>query len=223
MGWGLSAPTQWSARASLIDVGVRADATWPGVTNLSGAVDAASNGGTLKLASKGFVVEAPRVLRNPLTLDRIDGSVGWQPGADGMRVVLHDLKLANADLAATLDGEWRSLANGPGAVDLKAVVPRANVTRITQALAAHMPSEALAHWLRNAFPAGALSDGRVAIAGDLAEFPFAGASKGKFTGEGKFVEGSFVPHDGWPMFTAVNGTAKIDRAHVAIDIQRARR
>ncbi|MBS0321918.1 MAG: TIGR02099 family protein [Proteobacteria bacterium] len=218
---GLAAPTRWSARASLVDVGVRADATWPGVTNLSGSVDAASTGGTLKLASKGFVVDAPRVLRNPLTLDRIEGTVAWQPTAEGMRVELRNVALASADLATTLTGQWHALPSGPGAVDIKAQIPRANLTRITQALSAHVPSVPLAHWLRTAFPAGTLADGHVAVVGDLAEFPFAAPSKGTFTGEGKITGATFVPYDGWPTFSAVDGVARIDRAHVTVEVAHA--
>ena len=139
-----------SRRAGRFDrLGVNAQDIFPGANGVSGSFDADEAKGTLKLASQNASLNLPRVFADPIELDSASGGVRWERGGDAWQVTLNDLAFANGHAAGTAAGAWRSLAAGPGAIDLKAHLTRANVEQLYHYLPLHTHS-AVREWLKRA-------------------------------------------------------------------------
>jgi uncharacterized protein (TIGR02099 family) len=213
------APSTWRARAAMLGVGLSAEGRAPGAANVSGSFDVADGHGTLHLASAGATLDAPHALRAPLVLDHVDGDVTWQRAANGLQVTLANLAVANADIAASVNGTWQAQGDGPGSADFKVQLAHASVARVLQYPAPGVGGP-VHDWFLQRFTAGTLTDAHIAVAGNVAEFPFAAPHHGTFTADGKFGGVTFAVGPEWPPFTAVDGMVRVDRMHVATDITR---
>ena len=215
------APTSYAAEVEAIDVGIASGGAVPGIAGLSARVQADERGGTAKLGSRATTIAMPRVFSAPIALDTLAGTVRWRSGDTGPVVELDGVAFANADAAGTAGGSWRAAKSGPGVVDLKAQLTRADA----RGMARYLPSvldPALRDWLRAAVPAGTSDDARLVLRGDLAQFPFVDPRKGTFSVAVR-VRGATLDYaEGWPAITDIDGEVRVEGAKLAIDAARGR-
>lgn len=218
MQWGgdLAAPRTFEASGRFAEIGFAAQESMPGVTGLSGSIEATERDGTIKLNSRALGLHWPRVFAQVLTMDSAQGQVRWRKSGEGYAVGIEQLAVANADAAGVVNGEYRTQADGPGAVDGSVQFSRLEAAELYR----YVPAPAGAgvrEWLRTSLLAGGSSDSRVKLVGNLADFPFADPKKGQFTASMKAqgVTLDYAAH--WPRLTGFDGEVKLDGPHVVVE------
>lgn len=201
----LEAPTRYSAKAVFSGLGVRAHGKLPGFSNLSGSVDLDEGGGTLLLSGRHTAFDLPLIMRNPVGFDTLEAAASWQRRDGRVHLTLSRVAFANADVAGNVSGNYESAPDGPGRVDLTGSLERANA-RAVHLYLPRIVGEATHDWLRDALRAGAVSDVRLRLKGDLAHFPFADERQGLFhiTGRAHGVRLAYAA--GWPEAEELGGT-----------------
>ncbi len=210
------APLHWNAHATLAEVGAKAHDGWPGLTRLSGSVDGGDQKGAVKLTTRTGALELPGTLSEPVRFERLDGELRWQRDEARTRVEFDDVAFANADAAGAFSGHWQSLPQGPGEIDVKAQLTRANVARVADYLPSSFAPR-VRDWLRRALVKGNASNLQMAVQGNLAEFPFLTAKQGTMT-LAAHVEGATLDYaNGWPQIDGIDANVHIDRSHVRVE------
>jgi uncharacterized protein (TIGR02099 family) len=212
----IDAPVAYDIGADFSDFGVLAQNALPGLRGLVGRVTATQTGGELKLTGRSTAVDLPRVFIEPVALESFAADVSWQRKQEQTIVQLERVEFANADAAGTASGSWRSLAHGPGEIDLVAQLSRAD-PRGAHKYLPRMVSERARAWLARALVDGSATDTRLKLAGDLARFPFADGKSGQFvvTTKAKGVTLDYAPD--WPAIGGIDGQLRVDGVRLTVD------
>ncbi len=212
----IAGPTAFDASANFAGLGFAQQDAIPGVTGLSGSIVATDHDGTIKLNSRALAVHWPQLFAQTLALDTAKGQLRWRKSAEGYAVQVEQLALANADVAGVVNGEYRTIADAPGAVDGTAQFSRLDAAQLYR----YVPLAAGAgvrEWIRTSLLAGGSSDVRLKVSGNLADFPFADGKKGQFTATAKAqgVTLDYATH--WPQLTGLDGEVRVDGARISVD------
>ncbi|MEO9135245.1 MAG: YhdP family protein [Casimicrobiaceae bacterium] len=223
LGWtgAADAPTRYSVKADFQHVGITSRDALPGAANLSGSVDVNERGGKLRLAGNDATVTLPKLFAEPIRFDSVKGDVSWTRGGGETQVQWKDVVFANADASGASAGMWRSHPTGPGDVDLKAQLTRANLAGAHRYLPVNA-APAVRDWLRRALVKGTSSDATLAIAGDLALFPFPQGKGGQFQLAVNAHDATLDYADRWPPITDIAAEVRIDGSKLLIDASSAR-
>jgi uncharacterized protein (TIGR02099 family) len=220
-------------------------AALPGVSNLSGTIDASDRGGSLNIASKQLALALPAWFAEAdLPFDELGLRARWSyPQADQLLVEVDGFDFSQGSLKGSLSGshllplnEGRDGVKGPGSADFTGAIDGFDIGRIGRwlPLATH---EGLRDWLTGALQGGTLHEARVRLRGELAHFPFradnaAERGRGEFRVSGRIEDGKldYAPAhrapDGksplWPLAENINGSIVFDRARMEIHADTAR-
>jgi len=213
------APSRLSAKSRFSDLALRARGDAPGFAGLSGSIEATLDKGKLHLAARKAELELPRIFHDPrIALDTLNGDLEWErDAARGLAVRVSSLSFANAHASGNLFGNYARRDEGPGVIDLSAVLSRADGT----ALARYLPQppllkEELRNWLARAILAGESSDVRVRLRGDLRQFPFTDPASGQFQVSARIDKGVLDYADGWPRIHDIVGELNFEREKMEI-------
>jgi len=178
----------------------------PGVSGLTGRIQADRNGGKLDLDSAAVAFAVPRQFDEPLNFQSLKGRAAWSyPGGRAL-VRLERLAFANADLAGTASGSYQVTEQGPGIIDLTAAVAHADARAVPK----YVPLVAgpqTRKWLSSAFEAGMARDATFRVQGNLSDFPYDKPGKTGVFDVSATLDGvrlMFAP--GWPSVDAIRGT-----------------
>jgi len=210
------APQRYRASGTLANVGVSAHDDLPGVSGVTGRLEASEAKGSLVLDSRDLAVVIPRVFVGPLTFDTAVAHIGWTHAADATSVRVDDAAFNNADFAGTAAGTWHSLPSGPGTVDLRAQLTRASV----EPLQRYMPNQLHARvreWLTRALVKGTSNDVRLTLRGNLAEFPFPQGRNGQFAATIKAHDATLDYAEHWPPLREVEADVRFDGSRLVIE------
>jgi uncharacterized protein (TIGR02099 family) len=214
----------------------------PGLRGATLSLEATERGGQSRLVIRDGAVQLPGVFEDPqLPLQALEADLAWtvDAGADGappaVVVQVRDLQVRNADLEMRLGGSWRTGPGQgfgvgqrlPGVLELQGRLLRGDPARVARYLPLGVPAHARSYVAR-AFSEGRLSDGEVAVQGDLWRFPFVDGGPGTFRLQAR-VQGlryAYLPSEAdwvspWPAMTAVTGVLEFDRAALRIRDARA--
>lgn len=213
------APKTFAAEAEAVELGIAPSGGVPGVTGLSARLQADERGGSVRIASRRTAFALPRTFAAPISFDTLNGVLRWRGAFDS--VELESLAFANPDAAGTATGTWRAAGSGPGVVDLKV-----QLSRIDQrAIVRYLPlatSDGLRGWLGSALTAGTLDGAKLAVQGDLANFPFRDPKQGRFTVTTNVRGGGLTYAAGWPAVREVDAELRIDGSALTLAARRAR-
>ena len=151
----------------------------PGASGVSGSFTFDEKRGDLKLDSRDMQVVVPRVFADPLTFDSATGKVSWSRADEGLRLAFDDVRFATPHTSGSANGTWRARAKGPGMLDLKAQLGRAEAVHIYRYLPLTLDPH-VRDWLRLGITRGTATEAKMALSGDLADFPFANPKRGQF-------------------------------------------
>ena len=215
------APTTFNATADFADIGLVAQDAFPGTTGLSGRLEATNEGGEIRIAGSKVTLDLPRVLAAPIAFDTLQSVVKWEHRDGNTKVKLEQLEIANADLSAGASGTYRTLASGPGEIEIVAHASRGDARQVHRYLPKTIGA-VTRHWLETALMDGSAVDARLKIAGNLADFPFANGKGGKltFTTKAKAVRLAYT--EGWPAIDGIDADVRIDGTRLTIDAARGR-
>ncbi len=155
----------------------------PAVNNLSGAISADQNGGTLHLKGAQVALDFPTLFRAPLQLDRIEGQAHWRllPGG-GWRIHTEELIAANADLQTRtrLRLDLPAERGESPFLDLQTDFHDGEVTSTHRYLPVGIMPKGVVSWLDRSLQSGRVSAGSCLVRGRLRDFPYAKDQVGRF-------------------------------------------
>jgi uncharacterized protein (TIGR02099 family) len=206
------APAKVGLRMRFADLGLRATGAVPGFSGLSGSVEATDQRGSLALASRKAALELPRIFPDPnIPFDSLAGQIEWERGRDGgVAVRIASITFANEHASGNVYGTYARHGAGPGTIDLSGVLNRADGRQVGRYLPTILP-EAPRKWLTRGILAGAASDVRVRIRGDLRDFPFVDPAKGQFQVTARVERAVLDYAEGWPRIDNIVGDLNFER------------
>ncbi len=216
-----TAPASFAASGRFANLGLAAQERWPGLSGVSGSFEATQKGGSVKLASRAATIELPRVFEERVALDSVQGRIVWEHADGETAITLEGLAFANAYIAGSASGTYRTAAEGPGTIDLTGQLARADLREAYRYLPVTLPPAARA-WLRRSLADGTASDGRLKLSGNLADFPFADAKKGQFQVAVKGQGVTLDYADQWPSLNEVDGELRIDGPRLTVEARSGR-
>ena len=190
-------PAKYDIRAGFSQLGVRETDALPGVSNLSGTVEANEKRGALRIVDQGTRFELERIFEQPLVFDRFGGQVSWTHADGEYDIRLSALNFANADLAGTLQGGYQTQGAGRGIIDLTGALSRADVRKIASYLPLRLGSSTR-DWLGSSLVGGHADEVKLRMKGALQDFPFDRSSKGVFEVKVRGKGGILQYAQGWP-------------------------
>ena len=197
-------PAAYALRGRFHELSLRRQGAIPGFSGFSGNIDGNEKGGTLHVTTQKATLEMPQLFGERLQFDTLSGQLAWLQVPGGTELRFSNFAYANADLAGTLFGIYRTVADGPGVADLTGHLSRSRAQRVT----AYLPltvAKSSRGWLDRAFTAGSSGDVRFRLKGDLNHFPFADERNGLFEVAAKISGGTLHYGEGWPRITGIEG------------------
>jgi uncharacterized protein YhdP len=202
-------PGDFKVRARLIDVSVQSTGGQPGVSHVSGNVQADQRGGSLAVDAQQFGLALSSVFERPLQLQTVQAAVHWVRDGQHTAVTIDRLHIDDPDLAGTVSGSLELDGARAGRARLVGLLDRIEVPGIPRFLPLLVGREAR-DWLQSALHAGHARQVRLNLDGDLQAFPFARPGSGVFQVHIP-VEGMRLDYGvGWPALTGVRGSVDFD-------------
>lgn len=155
-------------------LGIDASSNSPGLLGLSGSLRAHHSGGQVLLASDHLTLDAPQWLRQPITLNRIAGTVAWQAQPQHWQISSHDLSLDSPDFATRSAFDLRLPHDGssPHLALMTTLDDFNQLQHLPHYLPAKVMGQSSVEWLDQAFLSGRITRGEIVVDGPLAQFPF---------------------------------------------------
>ncbi|MCC6193295.1 MAG: TIGR02099 family protein, partial [Burkholderiales bacterium] len=215
------APTQYTGSGSFARFGIAASETLPGAASVSGNFTFDEKRGDLKLDSRDMRVTLPRVFADPLVFDHASGRVGWSRSDEELRISVADVRFATPHTSGTATATWRSRPQGPGVIELKAQLARADAQNLYRYLPLTL-NPGVRDWLRNSIKQGTATEIRMALAGDLAQFPFTDSKRGQFLVTFKVGDAVLDFAQAWPEVTGIDADVRFEGPGLFINARSGR-
>ncbi len=142
----------------------------PGVSNLSGNLNATKTTGTLTLAGKNTRVDLLKVLRQPIENNQLDAKLSWTIKPKNTSIAIKQFKIKNPDLSGNVTGQINLKPSGP-LVDITGNFKQFEMQSVKHYLPRFLKPMTL-RWLDNAFLAGTGHNVKLRFNGPGKKFPF---------------------------------------------------
>jgi uncharacterized protein (TIGR02099 family) len=198
---------QWdySVGGRFHDLGTDAFGQWPELRGMSGELRASRSSGRLELTSRDAQITWPETLRQPIPLDRLEGTLIWRLSQAGYRVVSDDLLAVNADVTARSSLELMLPADpGSPRIDLEAELSSFDLTAVKRYLPVGKLPQPAVDWIDAALVAGRVEQARLTLFGPLDAIPF-DAGDGELRFEADVANATLAYREDWPAATVVTG------------------
>ncbi len=174
-------PSQFNIKGGFTNLGMKKFYPIPAFRGISGNIAGTEKVGTLNLSSQKVSMALPEALRKPVMLDRLNGQVNWESLTDKnlIEFKFNSVEFANDHAAGSVSGSYHSVPDGPDMIDLNAHLTQADARYVGQYVPT-MVSQSVRDWIERSIVAGDLSDVRLRLKGNLAEFPFNNNENGIF-------------------------------------------
>ena len=196
--------SSYSARGRFEALAIQRSESFPGVSNLSGNIDASEKGGALHVSGERVGLDMPRVFTSALGFETFTAQFSWTRPGGRMEVKFNNVSFANADATGSLFGSYRSLPDSPGEIDLTGSLTRADARNVSR----YIPVTVLKNsrpWFERAFVAGHSNDVRFRVKGRLEDFPFPQEKSGLFNVLAKVSGGTLDYAEKWPRIENIEG------------------
>ena len=190
------------ARAEFSALSLRSDEALPGISGLSGQIDASDHGGTATISVTSGSLELPKVFEAPIPVDVLSAALVWTFRDGQTQLMIKNAAFTNEHAAGSLRGSYQTEAAGRGVVDLTGTLVRAEARHAWRYIPIFIP---VTHaWLKNGLQAGSSQDVRLRLKGRLGDFPFEEDRKGLFEIVARINGATLEYAKGWPPLTDVN-------------------
>ena len=214
----LNAPAHYQARSRFVDLGVKPRETLPGFAGLAGTLEASEAGGRVQLDARGAELELPRVFADPrLAFDVLAGELAWRRDGTSLSVDVPSLTFTNADLSGNAFGSYVYDGDGPGKIDVSAVLSRADARSLPHYLPLGvLMGEKPREWLVKGILAGEATKVELRLKGDLRAFPFVDPAQGEFSVTARVRKGVLEYAPGWPRIDDIDAELSFQRNRMDI-------
>jgi uncharacterized protein (TIGR02099 family) len=206
---------RYAVRGGFRDVALDPSGPVPGLSNLTGSVNADERGGAATLHAADTALQMPLVFAGPLAMDQLDGKGSWTMNAGLPRVVLERVSLTNRDLAGEISGRYDAETDGPGSIDMKGNFTRASGPEAWR----YVPlvvGEPVRVWLRRSLISAHARGVRFSLRGDLRRFPWGRSGDGLFEVVADVDDGTVAYAPGWPRLEGVSGQLTVRGSRLEI-------
>ena len=187
----------YAVTASLREISTHPVHGLPGLTNVTGHLHFTPEQGWIELDSHAVQVDTAGLLRAPITLATLRGTVAWRREADRLRLESTGLELANPDLNSRFWGRVIIPDAGEPWLDLQGRYHDVKVGQARHYLpVAVIPPEGVA-WLDQALVSGRVVAGEMTFRGPPSAFPF-DRNEGLFATRFQVEDAVLDYQPGWP-------------------------
>jgi uncharacterized protein (TIGR02099 family) len=198
-------PDSYKLKGHFENLAVNQVGKMPGFSGLTVDVDGNEASGRLSINSRRLAVDAPGVMREPLSFATLTGQAGWQRERGELSIDVDNLAFANDDLAGSLYGGYHTLAGTFGVLDLTARLTRGDIRRAARYTPLIALNKEGNDWLNGALLAGHTEDFRLRIKGNLSDFPLDGTKNALFEIGGHAQDAVLEFDKHWPRIENING------------------
>ncbi|MHB1236788.1 MAG: YhdP family protein [Gallionella sp.] len=177
----------------------------PGFSGLSFNVDGTDASGRLSINSQRMTVDAPGVLREPLSFATLVGQAGWKKENGVLAINIDNIAVVNDDMAGNLYGSYQTKPGTLGVLDLTGKLTRGDVRRAARYTPLIALNQAGNDWLNGALLAGHTEDFRIRIKGNLSDFPPGPGKPVLFEIDGHARDVVMEFDKGWPQIEKISG------------------
>jgi uncharacterized protein (TIGR02099 family) len=215
----------------------------PGFQNLTGQIDASERGGSFSIDSRNLALQLPAYFAEPdMPFEQLLMQAHWTFQQNGKLLLeVPRMDFVQEGVSGSFSGKHLMSLKGPagkprGTIDIIGKLSRLDLEKTGRYLPLQTPP-ALRDWLTGALVGGAITEVKLKLKGDLAQFPFHATgrnekSRGEFSVVGKIENGklNYAPgHTGkdgktplWPLIEDINGRIAFDRARMEINADSAK-
>ncbi|MGQ2966540.1 YhdP family protein [Methylophilus sp.] len=214
----------YALAADLNAIHTRAYEQFPGLDNWSGRLTIRPNAGSIELDTQKASIDLAGVLRWPVPIDSLQGSISWENNGKKTLISTRNLHLSNPHLALRTNMEYQLGAAGGDSIQLQ--------TQIERGDAKHAPfyyplilGESTLHWLDTSILAGQIRRGELIIKGRIKDFPFVNAAHQADPALGLFKVTAQIDHasleygTGWPLVQGVDALLKFEGKRMDIAVK----
>lgn len=210
-----------SFQAEGLDLGMAPVDKLPGFSGVDGRLVFHAGRGELQLDSRAARIEVPKLFRNPIALDRVEGNVKFSLEGQSWRVSSPQLQLSNRDIKAQVGLTLASTGSDSPLLDLRGHFQDVSADRVASYLPVGIMSPTSVRWLDHAFRTGYVPEGSFLLHGRAADFPFRrGDGRFQVTFNAEQVQLNYKP--GWPVARGLAGRVDIDGSSLRVSATRGR-
>ncbi|MBI5751945.1 MAG: TIGR02099 family protein [Hydrogenophilales bacterium] len=191
------APQKYSIKSEFQNVGIKPVGKAPGITNVSGTLQADEQGGKLKIEGKQATLSMPLVFRHLLQFDELSASAKWRIKNQRVIFDLDKASFSNAHLSGSIEATYEYSPGSAGHLDLTGALTRGDGTAAYQYIPRVVGDETYL-WLKEAVLKGGSDDVRVKVKGPLDHFPFIDDKQGIFQITAKVRDAALRYAPSWP-------------------------
>ena len=212
---------QYRVRGALQAVSIAPLHGFPGLTNLSGQLQFSTAQGELILNSQAVTVDTAGLLRAPIRLETVRGTLQWERDAQQLLMKISNLELANPDWRGEFWGQIRLPERGEAWLELQSRYRDVNVSQARHYLPVKVIPPAGMAWLDQALVSGKVTSGEMLLRGAPSAFPF-DKNQGLF--ETRFqVEDAVLDYQtGWPRLLGLQAEVKFRNRGLQVVATRGR-
>jgi uncharacterized protein (TIGR02099 family) len=205
------APVRFTLRGAFERLSVTSASGEISAANLSGSVAADGNGGRLQLAADSPSLMLQAWFRDRLAADRLDGTVSWRSGPQGISVQSEDLRVAapGIRIESRLQLDFPADRSSP-LIALNASAAAEQAREILRYLPLKKFPPPVVGWLERAVVGGRVPQAVAEFRGPLRGFPYESAEEGVFRVEMGLENATLDYADGWPRVEELNGMVVFD-------------
>ncbi|MBA3661204.1 MAG: TIGR02099 family protein [Gammaproteobacteria bacterium] len=187
----------------------------PGLKNLTGKVDWDGSIGHVTLRSNRLVLDYPKALLAPVTIDELAGEALVKGTNKNWSIDLQHFQILNNEMALNLAGMMTLVENVAPTVDLSANFTMQKMPIITRYLPLRFFDASLTTWLKTALKSGELKAANIVLRGSLKDFPFTNG-KGVFAVTGEFEKVDLNYAQSWPTLKNMAGKINFNGSQMTV-------
>ena len=193
----------------------------PGFSGLTFNVDGTDASGRLSINSRHMIVDAPGVVREPLSFATLVGQAGWKKQQGVLTINVDNIAVVNDDMAGNLFGSYQTREGTLGVLDLTGKLTRGDVRRAARYTPLIALNQAGNDWLNGALLAGHTEDFRIRIKGNLSDFPPGPGKPVLFEIDGHARDAVMEFDKNWPQIENISGEFLIRGNKLEVKVQSA--
>jgi uncharacterized protein (TIGR02099 family) len=190
---------------------------YPAVKNLSAILNITNNKGSLKINSKGMVVNKNNIFRQPIKFDQIIGDFTWLDN----RYEISNFEIKTKDFISNMQATYISSDSSGGEIDIEIFIPNADISRLSNYYPKSIGEDGL-KWLDTSLLKGLASNTKIIIRGNTNDFPFVEGEnnpdslKGFFEVTSSIKGGTIEYGTGWPNVENLNMNLKVTGSKIEL-------
>ncbi len=163
-------PNHYRITSAFNNLSVNAYQNMPGVSQLSGHIDADEDNGTLTLDAQQAAIDLKDILRWPIPLKTLTGKVTWS-NKGRLKIIANNINLSNEHIHGTVNASYDMNGIKGGYINIDGEFDEGNAKFANYYYPLIMGKETM-DWLDSSILAGKASNIELTVKGHLDDFPY---------------------------------------------------